>query len=266
MLLLMPVLLGHVYWLRKEAFLLEEDRYQQHVMFAVCEGEFEYEIDGQKGKAAFGDLICCPAGTLFRRTVHEPLTFHFFTIEWLAVQDRMISKDRFPSGKLTLHDHDRLASTYRYMAETGVRGSASPELYRSGLDHYLKDLWQQYVLEQQWSREMEGNAAVDGMMLEAAEYLRDHALGRLSIKSLAAQLGMTAVQLTRKFKAAYGETPMDYVIGLRMEKAAALLLGTTLPLVEIAEACGYESGFYFSRLFHSRKGMPPSVYRKMHQL
>ncbi|WP_436244961.1 AraC family transcriptional regulator [Paenibacillus sp. LjRoot56] len=44
-----------------------------------------------------------------------------------------------------------------------------------------------------------------------------------------------------------------------------LLQETTLTLEKIAEACGYASGYYFSRVFSLHMSMSPSQYRKLHR-
>ncbi|MNW10668.1 DNA-binding transcriptional regulator AraC [compost metagenome] len=51
-----------------------------------------------------------------------------------------------------------------------------------------------------------------------------------------------------------------------MRHACSLLTGTTFSLDTIAEACGYETGFYLSRIFTKKMGMSPSAYRKAYRI
>ncbi|MCZ8523462.1 helix-turn-helix domain-containing protein [Paenibacillus mucilaginosus] len=51
-----------------------------------------------------------------------------------------------------------------------------------------------------------------------------------------------------------------------MQRARTLLLETSLTLDEIADRCGYENGFYLSRIFSRKMRVPPSVYRKIHRV
>ena len=54
---------------------------------------------------------------------------------------------------------------------------------------------------------------------------------------------------------------MDYFLHLKMERARALLEGTSLMVKEIAAALGYADQFYFSRAFKSVNGAAPTEYR-----
>jgi transcriptional regulator GlxA family with amidase domain len=103
--------------------------------------------------------------------------------------------------------------------------------------------------------------------MERAELLiRERAHEPFSMKELAGQLGLSPVQLTRRFTAAYGKTPGAYGAALRLNKARALLVETDWTLDDIARRCGYDNGFYFSRAFSTKMGMPPSHYREMNRL
>ncbi|MNI77000.1 HTH-type transcriptional activator RhaR [compost metagenome] len=61
-------------------------------------------------------------------------------------------------------------------------------------------------------------------------------------------------------------TPSDFVRSLRIRKAAGLLLDTDLTLNQIASRCGFENGFYLSRVFAQSMGMSPSKYRELNRV
>ncbi|MDX5378950.1 MAG: helix-turn-helix domain-containing protein [Halomonas sp.] len=66
----------------------------------------------------------------------------------------------------------------------------------------------------------------------------------------------------RRFKAATGMTPMDYVHTLRLEEAKQLLEQDDEPIEAIAEQLGYADPSFFRRLFGRRVGLTPSQYRR----
>ena len=72
----------------------------------------------------------------------------------------------------------------------------------------------------------------------------------LSLEGVADRLGMSAVYVSRFFKAQTGQTFRGYVEALRMSQAKELLLSTQLPIKEIAFAVGYGSLNTFSKAFH----------------
>ncbi|MFD1903899.1 helix-turn-helix domain-containing protein [Paenibacillus rhizoplanae] len=71
--------------------------------------------------------------------------------------------------------------------------------------------------------------------------------------------------MSRKFKQITGENLSDYLTGLRVEKAKALLQNTNLRLSQIAELVGYEDEKYFSRVFKKTAGLTPREYRKQEE-
>lgn len=67
--------------------------------------------------------------------------------------------------------------------------------------------------------------------------------------------------LTRLFKAATGQSPMQYLARHRAELAASLLIATDHPISEIGARVGWPDANYFARRFKSVFGMTPSAYR-----
>lgn len=67
--------------------------------------------------------------------------------------------------------------------------------------------------------------------------------------------------LLRLFKAATGDSPIDYLIRLRLRRAAELLTSTDLSVTEIAFECGFHDANYFSKKFSSLYRLAPRQYR-----
>lgn len=164
----------------------------------------------------------------------------------------------------TWRDHNRLSSTYFYMEQLARLRSEEPSPVQ--WNHFLQDLWQLYWMEQEVSRQAEERRGQDPLMQEAERWLRQQAFGPIVLKEFGERLGLSPVQLTRKFQGAYGVTPMDYLTSLRIQKAKTLLLETEMTLEQIAEQCGYENGFYLSRMFSKTVKTSPSQYRKAHRV
>lgn len=64
------------------------------------------------------------------------------------------------------------------------------------------------------------------------------------------------------FKEIYGKSPVEYRNGMRINYAISLLINTDLLVTEIAERCGFEDPYYFSRLFKKTIGVSPRDYRR----
>lgn len=87
------------------------------------------------------------------------------------------------------------------------------------------------------------------------------ALGEsVDFHELAHQLGMSYSTFRRIFKKETGRAPGEYFIEMKMNRARQLLLADK-PIQEVADLLGFDSVYYFSRLFKSRTGTSPSALR-----
>jgi len=83
----------------------------------------------------------------------------------------------------------------------------------------------------------------------------------ITIDDLSHEVALSPYYLIRSFQRVYNETPHQYLIKLRMDKAKELLRNSDLSITEICMAVGYESLGSFSTLFRKVAGISPSVYR-----
>jgi AraC family transcriptional regulator len=84
----------------------------------------------------------------------------------------------------------------------------------------------------------------------------------LSLCALAKESGYSKVHFSRMFQAATGQTPHNYVLRLRVERARELLTTSSWSLTEIALECGFSSHSHMTRVFHQFLGVTPSAYRR----
>lgn len=260
-----PQMVSHRYWRMKQEFQFREDTYPHWVVFAVEEGQFAYEIDGEKGVASGGDLVFCPPGVPFSREVLTPVSFHFMLLDWVDAAGQPLVNPPAIAAKLSIGDHDRLSSTYlRLRKWNGAEHMLALRLK----NHLLVDLWYLYLeeVEAEGGRPETDIGDKYDRMQQAKQTIREHAFAPFSLKELAAELGFSQVQFTRSFRQATGVLPRDYLISVRLHKVQELLLESNQTLGQIAELCGYENEFYLSRIFTKRMGITPSHFRKMHRL
>jgi AraC-like DNA-binding protein len=85
---------------------------------------------------------------------------------------------------------------------------------------------------------------------------------QLDIAALARSASVSPAYFSRSFKAAFGETPHQYLISRRMERAMALLRSRKLSVTEVCFAVGFSSLGSFSTQFRRLVGESPLVYRQ----
>jgi len=97
----------------------------------------------------------------------------------------------------------------------------------------------------------------------ARDWMEAHYDGAPTLEDIAAIASMNSQHFLRMFKQVYNITPHQYLIDLKLRKAAALLENNDLTINDVCRSVGFESAFSFSVLFKKRFGMPPSHFRKV---
>lgn len=85
---------------------------------------------------------------------------------------------------------------------------------------------------------------------------------QLDIAALARSASVSPSYFSRSFKAAFGETPHQYLMSRRMERAMALLRSGELTVTDVCLAVGFTSLGTFSTQFRRFVGQSPSAYRE----
>lgn len=85
---------------------------------------------------------------------------------------------------------------------------------------------------------------------------------KTSISSLASLANMSESHFARIFKKETGDTPMDYLMKVRIEKSKKYLRAQTMTMTEIAMRCGFSNASHFSSSFSKHMSISPTVYQK----
>ena len=102
----------------------------------------------------------------------------------------------------------------------------------------------------------------DAKIREAEAYFQEHFDSAVSIEQVARAVGMSPRNLIRRFKAATGRVPGDYVQTLRVAAARELLeRGGGVSVQEVCAHVGYEDSAFFRQLFKRHTGLSPAKYR-----
>jgi AraC-like DNA-binding protein len=94
------------------------------------------------------------------------------------------------------------------------------------------------------------------------DYVTRHFAERLRISRLARMAKVSISTLSRRFKKTTGVGLETFLQNLRLEEARRLLKTGSLPVSQIAKACGFASSSYFIRLFRKKTGFSPQKFRQ----
>jgi AraC-like DNA-binding protein len=82
-----------------------------------------------------------------------------------------------------------------------------------------------------------------------------------TIEEMASQCGLGRTRFVHYCRQMTNVSPLEYLTGLRVQRARQLLIGTDLRVAEIGFMCGFQSSQYFSTAFRRHTGMQPAQLR-----
>jgi two-component system, response regulator YesN len=97
---------------------------------------------------------------------------------------------------------------------------------------------------------------------KAERYIWENYTKKIGLKEIADAAGLSSSYFSSIFKDEMGENLSNYLNRLRIEKAAAMLTSTNIPISKIAAACGFEDQSWFSKIFKNNTGFTPGKYRE----
>lgn len=105
----------------------------------------------------------------------------------------------------------------------------------------------------------------DGPVTDCQSWIAQNYSGANPVERMVERSGLNPRTFARRFRAATGYAPIEYVQALRIEEAKQMLETDELPVDEIGASVGYEDPASFRRVFKRRVGLPPGAYRRKFQ-
>jgi len=99
----------------------------------------------------------------------------------------------------------------------------------------------------------------------ALQYIEDNYMNKLTLDKVANYVYLNSSYLSQLFKKEMNMSFSDYVEQIRLKHAKILLKETDYSMNQIAEAVGFSSQNYFTRIFKKSTGLTPIKYKNMHQ-
>jgi two-component system response regulator YesN len=104
------------------------------------------------------------------------------------------------------------------------------------------------------------------LIARVEKYIGENLGKRLSLPDVAAEFNLSPNYLSRLFTRYAGESFVEYITAAKIAAARTMLLKGEAPVYEIAEKLGYESAFYFSKVFKKIEGISPREFLRRHEI
>ncbi len=142
------------------------------------------------------------------------------------------------------------------------------EIQKTGVDRepMCQNLLNVLLLQMQRRRELtllgDSTRQVSRECANVRRYIDAHFKEPLTLDELAAKAHLNKFYMSHEFKAAYGMSPINYMITCRVRESKHLLATTDYSLAQIASIVGFSSASYFSQSFKKSTGISPQEYRR----
>jgi AraC-like DNA-binding protein len=225
------------------------------IVVIVMDGNISYRINERELVLDKGQILVIPEKTSYFFETGPARFYHKVVIEF-AGRNLMSVMECQGLDKVTVLESEKylnLADDARHMANMFKRQYIDdvPDLLGDSV-RFLSKL----------AMMLPFNQPDEDAFSRARRILEQHFEQKISIHSLATEVGCSLTTLERIFKTKIGITPMRYRIEKKIEKAAFLLVNTSISLKEIAYQLGYCHQFHFSQEFCRIMGCSPRQYRK----
>lgn len=244
----------------------------------IVKGEFSFEINLENYLLKAGDICFLNPEDLHQITGHGPSTIHDVLIFDPRILDFTYPDEleeetvapflaRARNLPHVIHPENAgyrtiLTLFQRLSALTSEKPSGwyiLCKLTLLGLFHAMSE--NQLFVTAQASMSASDKIKIDRYK-KLVSYIEAHYPEPVTLEELGSVVSCNTQYLCHFFKEITGTSPIQYLIGVRLEHACSLLLETEKPILEIGLDCGFDNASYFIRKFRQRKGCTPKEYRR----
>ena len=228
--------------INRKQFSVTDGFHPKDSLLILLTGRFACTISGKSYLAGAGDIFVFNKKSPFTRNVLEEINCIYLQFDSFPVA--------LADGLLSAKDNVRKENTIFHLKQAVL--DKNEEM----ISHFVSDLllMRREILEKK-------DSSFDPIVSACMDMFSTAYAENIDLESLSARLNISKQWLIRKFKAATHTTPIEYLNGLRINKAKNFLIDTDLPMGEIAGRCGYDNPYYFSNAFKKVVGISPLAYR-----
>lgn len=249
------------YYPQASGHTMERKGHPDHILIYCTAGAGTLELNGKTIAISKGDFIYLPRGSSHRYNASpkDPWTIYWLHFDG-QLADAFWHHMNFSDHRFNIGVQPRVIRVFDGVAALRHSSHNVAEFIQGG--HQIQALLSYVALLAQQRQPYSGK----GLNWESTRALmQEHIHGQLDLDTLAKQAQLSKYHFSKKFKALTGESPIQYFINMKMQRACYLLDSNPRPIKHIAAELGYEDAYYFSRLFKKTIGLSPEKYRQAKQ-
>lgn len=235
----------------------------------ILEGEAHYTLDHKSFTAKAGTVMLFNPGVMHQDEQLPETWSHQLHIGVRNVSFEGYKRNYFPFTSSIIHlgerHHEFINRCWRLLEEKSNRGI--------GYDLMIKTLVMEIIvlllrsessqdLEKSTLKVKETDLEKQALVNNIIYYLENHHNEVISLDTLSDTMYISSTYISKVFKEETGDSPINYLIKVRLNRAKQLLESQDTTVKEVAETVGYQDAYHFSKLFKKHYGKSPSELLK----
>jgi AraC-like DNA-binding protein len=229
----------------------------------VRRGDVGIRVAGLEFRAPAGSVMVHPPGIEYSESGTQPGFHDWLVVEALVGSNVDLLRLHPVSPVVILHDEAAYSRIFEQLLAAWNRDDGAFRNLRcaSLAAALLMHLLESWTLQGAAPRPGELSSPQDRFS-SLVQWMSANLEKKLSREDLARHLHLHPNYLDRAFRSTYGQTPLQVLRDLRLQRALQMLENTDETLDTIATRCGFEEAAYFCRSFRSRFGVSPGKHRQ----
>src|ERR1700736_5027919 len=172
-----------------------------------------------------------------------------------------------PNGEVELHPHrkfadSRLGALAAVVHAEMVAGFPSGRLFLDCIEQAMALALVSGQAVRQRPVQISRGGLGPARLRRIRELVHARLEGDLSLDEMAQSVGLSTAHFARVFRKSTGETPHQFVLRQKLERAKAMLRAPDARVLDVAVACGFKTQQHFAQVFRDICGISPTGYRQ----
>jgi AraC family transcriptional regulator len=186
----------------------------------------------------------------------------------LGISDAaLIAASHEPNGEVELHPHrkfadSRLGTLATVVHAEMVAGFPSGRLFLDSIEQAMAVALVNSQAVRHRPVRISGGGLGPWRLRRITDLVRARLEDELGLDELAQAVGLSTAHFARMFRKSTGESPHQFVLRQRLERAKAMLRTPDARILDVAVACGFKTQQHFAQVFRDVCGISPTGYRQ----
>ena len=231
---------------------------KEYELELFCEDGGVSFINGQRNEIKKGCILMASPGDRRQSLLHFKALFLHFSVTDERLRQLIATLPRFIRGC----DFEKYKKLFSALCDPEPDFDDFSDVKAAG--RLIRLL---YTLRKDCAVSASDNTSADtsqSAVKTSVEYIREHYSEPLNAEILAKRCHLSTSYFYRIFTQVTDLPPNEFITRTRLTAAQSLLASCDMPIVDVAERCGFNSQSYFSYVFKERFKMSPKAFRKKH--